>query len=142
MKVGVELRRSVLKFAIRITTITCFGILLSANTIGASSTPNQTSDTAQTVFKQRCSRCHGEDGRGDTEAAKTLKVKNLRSAAVQRLSNKQLASVIKEGKSNMPPFKYVMSDDEINSLVAYVRSLRSNRTVHNIAPFRERSGRR
>ena len=106
----------------------CFASLLLGNTVGASSTSNQTSDSAQTVFKQRCSKCHGEDGRGNTETGKSLKVKNLRSVAVQRLSNKQLASVIKDGKSNMPPFKYVMSDDEINSLVAYVRSLRSNRT--------------
>jgi len=111
-----------------IATITCFSLLLLANIAGASSTSNQTSDTAQTVFKQRCAKCHGEDGRGNTETGKSLKVKNLRSVAVQKLSNKQLASVIKNGKSNMPPFKYVMRDDEINSLVEYVRSLRSNRT--------------
>ena len=113
--------------------LTFVGVLLLASTVGAAgagSASNQTSDAAQTVFKQRCSKCHGEDGRGDTDAGKNLKVKNLRSAAVQRLSNKRLASVIKEGKSNMPPFKYVMSDDEINSLVAYVRSLRSSRTAH------------
>ena len=136
------MRRSVVNVAMRIATITCLAILLLANTVGASSAPNEASEPAQTVFKQRCSRCHGEDGRGDTDTGKSLKVKNLRSAAVQRLSNKELASVIKGGKSNMPPFKYVMSDEEINSLVAYVRSLRSNRTTHNIAPFRERSGRR
>lgn len=126
----------------RIATITWLAILLLANTVGARAAPNEASEPAQTVFKQRCSKCHGEDGRGDTEAGKSLKVKNLRSAAVQRHSDKELASVIKGGKSNMPPFKYVMSDDEINSLVVYVRSLRSNRTAHSIAPFRERSGKR
>ena len=142
MNVGVELRKNVIDFAIRIATITCLGVLLLATTFGAGSAPNQASDTAQTIFRQNCSKCHGEDGRGDTDAGKNLKVKNLRSAAVQRLSNKELASVIKGGKSNMPPFKYVMSDDEIKALVAYVRSLRSNRTTHGIAPLRERSGRR
>jgi mono/diheme cytochrome c family protein len=122
------LGRSVVNVAMRIATIACFALLLLANTVVASSASKQTSDAAQTVFKQRCSKCHGEDGRGDTDTGKSLKVKNLRSVAVQKLSNKQLASVIKEGKSNMPPFKYVMSDDEINSLVAYVLSLRSSRS--------------
>ena len=37
------------------------------------------------IFKTKCAPCHGADGSGQTPVGKNLKVKDLRSAEVQKL---------------------------------------------------------
>jgi mono/diheme cytochrome c family protein len=48
---------------------------------------------------------------------------DLRSQAVQKLPDSQLAQVISNGKGGMPSFKNSLSKDQIHSLVAHIRSL-------------------
>lgn len=45
----------------------------------------------------------------------------------QRLSDSEIRQVIREGKGQMPPFGKMLTDDEVNDLLLYLRSLaRSN----------------
>ncbi len=52
-----------------------------------------------------------------------MNVPDLRSPAVQRLPDAELAQVIANGKGGMPSFKNSLSEDQIHSMVSCVRSL-------------------
>jgi mono/diheme cytochrome c family protein len=80
--------------------------------------------TAASTYKTRCSGCHGQDGRGDTDVGKSLGVADLHSAEVQKQSDAQLAAVIANGRNNkMPAFGSRLSKDQIDSLVLFIREL-------------------
>jgi mono/diheme cytochrome c family protein len=57
-----------------------------------------TAQTGSEVYGMRCASCHGQDGSGKTNAAKTFNgMPDLRSQAVQTLSNKELFDRIARG---------------------------------------------
>jgi mono/diheme cytochrome c family protein len=76
------------------------------------------------TFKAKCAACHGADGSGNTPMGKKLRVRNLGSAGVQKQSNAQLAAVISKGKRKMPGFAKSLNGDQINQLVAHIRTLK------------------
>ena len=74
------------------------------------------------LFKQKCSMCHGADGKGYA----ALKTPDFTDPKVQAsLTDKEIAEVIKNGKKGtaMPAFADKLSDEQIHSLVTYIRSL-------------------
>ena len=74
------------------------------------------------TFRTKCAMCHGQDGGGST-VGKSMNVPDLRSPAVQKLPDTELAQIISDGKGGMPSFKGSLSEDQIHSMVSYVRSL-------------------
>ena len=85
-------------------------------------------DDGGDLFKQKCSMCHGVDGKGFS----ALKTPDFTDPKVQAsLTDKEIVETIKNGKKGtaMPAFGDKLSDDQIHSLVTYIRSLeeRSNR---------------
>jgi mono/diheme cytochrome c family protein len=78
--------------------------------------------SAHALFKARCALCHGDDGKGATTLGKQMKASNLNSSKVQLQKNAALKQVITNGKGNMPPFGAVLSDEQINQLLKYVRT--------------------
>ena len=83
-----------------------------------------TFDDGQSLFKSKCATCHSADGSGNTTMGKQLKVRDLRSADVQKQTDVQLAGTIKSGKGKMPAFGKSLNDGQINQLVAFIRTLR------------------
>ncbi len=75
----------------------------------------------QKVFEDKCVRCHGDDGSGNTVLGKPLGAMDLRSAPVQTLTDAQIYTQINKGKANMPPFGGALNPTQINDLIAYVR---------------------
>jgi mono/diheme cytochrome c family protein len=84
--------------------------------------PSPDSAAGNATFRTKCAMCHGQDGRG-SEVGKSMNVPDLRSPAVQKLPDAQLAQIISDGKGGMPSFKNSLSEDEIHSLVVHIRSL-------------------
>lgn len=79
---------------------------------------------AATIYRQKCAICHGPDGKGNTAKGRKVKVKDLTSAEVQKLSDAQLAAAIAQGKPpNMDGFSDELSPAQIKELVALVRQL-------------------
>jgi cytochrome c6 len=76
---------------------------------------------AQSLFNQTCASCHGRNGAG-TPVGKSLNVPDLGSADVQNKPDAELRQIISDGKNNMPPFKASLSEAQIDSLVAYIRT--------------------
>jgi mono/diheme cytochrome c family protein len=79
---------------------------------------------AETIYRTKCSGCHGASGTGDTDLGRTLKVPDLRSPEVQKVSRAELADVIANGKNGrMPPFKSSLTPEQIQALVRYIHKL-------------------
>jgi cytochrome c6 len=97
---------------------------LAASIARANPAPDAAADG--TTFRTKCAMCHGPDGSG-SEVGKSMHVPDLRSPAVQKLPDAQLAEIISDGKGGMPPFKSSLSENQVHSLVAHIRSLRGKR---------------
>jgi len=76
------------------------------------------------IFKSKCAMCHGPDGSGQTAMGRSLKLRDLGSADVQRQTDAQLIAIVADGKEKMPAYKGKLSPDEISQLVAHIRTLR------------------
>src|SRR5712671_6381978 len=87
------------------------GSALAADSAGAS------------VFSAKCVSCHAKDGSGNTPVGKSLQAADLRSLEVQKKSDAELTESVSEGKGNMPAFKTLLSEDELHSVLGYVRTL-------------------
>jgi cytochrome c6 len=92
----------------------------------ARANPAPNSADASATFSTKCVMCHGPDGAG-SHVGKSMNVPDLRSPAVQKLPDAQLAQIISDGKGGMPPFKSSLREDQIHSLVAHVRTLRAKK---------------
>jgi cytochrome c6 len=77
----------------------------------------------EALYKQKCQVCHGPSGAGDTVMGKKLGAKDLKSPEIQKQSDAEITNVIKNGKDKMKGFEGKLTNDEIKSLVTYVRDL-------------------
>jgi cytochrome c6 len=73
-------------------------------------------------YKTKCAACHGATGAGDTTMGKNLKIKDMGSADVQKMSDEELVTEISKGKGKMPAYDGKLSKDQINDLVKLIRS--------------------
>ncbi len=79
--------------------------------------------TPRTLYLKNCARCHGADGKGETEIAKSLDAPDLTSGYIKALSTAKISRVISKGKGDMPSFGKKLKAADIAALVKYVRSL-------------------
>lgn len=77
----------------------------------------------ETTYKANCQMCHGDNGTSDTQMGKALKAKSFSDPEVAKMSDSDLLTVIKNGKSAMPAFKAKLSDDDIKGVIAYIHDL-------------------
>lgn len=89
-------------------------------------------EPGRSLFHAHCATCHGADGRGRTWRARLLLLRpgNLADPQMAGLTDGYLIDVIGHGGTNfgkpgMPSFGFALSETEIRSLVAYVRTLPS-----------------
>jgi cytochrome c6 len=73
------------------------------------------------TFKAKCAMCHGADG---TKENPGMGVKSLAGADVQKNSDAELIGSVSKGKGKMPAYAGKLSDDDIKSVVAFVRTLK------------------
>ena len=78
---------------------------------------------AKTLFNERCARCHGTDGRGETVIGYMLGIPNFTDEKwwKEERSDKRFIASITNGKGEMPAFGKKFSKQEISALAAYVR---------------------
>jgi mono/diheme cytochrome c family protein len=77
------------------------------------------------LYVTNCGPCHGEKGRGDGPAAPGLNPKpaDHTSAAIQSETDGAIFWKLSEGRSPMPGYKKIFSDEQRWELVNYIRSL-------------------
>jgi mono/diheme cytochrome c family protein len=76
------------------------------------------------IYKAKCASCHGADGTGQTAMGKAMKLRDLGSADVQKLSDADLTTVTADGKGKMPAYKGKLSAEEIKALVTFMRTFK------------------
>jgi mono/diheme cytochrome c family protein len=121
---SIDLRNSM----IAVTAATSGLVLL----LGLCSTAAADLDHGKRLYKENCTPCHGELGKGDGAGARSLPVKpadHTNGAAMSGRSDAFLRDVISKGggamglSSFMPAWQGLFKDNEILDLVSYVRSL-------------------
>ena len=77
---------------------------------------------AREIFDQRCARCHGRDGRGETRLGRMLEVPDFTDGAWWGgVSEERVKESISKGMGPMPAFGRKLTRRDISSLAAYVR---------------------
>ena len=76
------------------------------------------------LYKSKCASCHGADGAGQTPVGKSMKVRDLRSADVQKQTDLELTKTIAGGKGKMPAYGKQLSTPQIGALIAHIRTLK------------------
>ena len=99
------------------------GVFLGCAVMWAIASVVRAQETGETLFKSKCAMCHGPDASGKTPMGQTLKVPDLRSDIVQKKNNAELKATITKGKNKMPAFDGKLTDEQIHSIVKYVREL-------------------
>jgi cytochrome c553 len=87
--------------------------------------------SGQTIFNESCAACHGRGGKGDGPAATALKQKpaDLTDAEHSKYySDQGRIYIIKNGIAGTPMsgWKQTLDEREIQSVYAYIRSLRDS----------------
>lgn len=79
-------------------------------------TPAPTAQVGAGLFTTSgCTQCHGPEGNGTAKAPNIHEVR-------KRKSDEEIYTQIKEGKGAMPAFGDALSEDEIRSIVAFLRA--------------------
>ena len=111
-------------------------ILILPCAIAPTSAEAQNVAEGKTLYTTYCASCHGDQGKGDGVAARSLPVKpadHTNNGVMSQLSDKYLTDIITKGGSAvnksgfMPAWGSSLNDKQVASIVAYVRSL-SNST--------------
>ncbi len=88
-------------------------------------------DEGAALFKANCARCHNGNGDGKTTAGERMKIPNLRSPEVQKLSDEQLFQTIGNGVQHKQyPHTFLskgMKEGEIRKIVSHIRALAAKR---------------
>lgn len=91
----------------------------------AAPAPPTPADDGRDLFLTNCTGCHGRNADSDTPAGRLWQVPRLRSAAVQRATDAQLLEIMRKGKGKMPAWGNVLSGIDLDHLLAYLRSLKT-----------------
>lgn len=76
------------------------------------------------IYKAKCASCHGADGAGQTPVGKSMKIRDLRSAEVQKQTDVELTKIISGGKGKMPAYGKQLSNADVEALIAHIRTLK------------------
>ena len=90
----------------------------AATTVTNNATPGMASQAkaGASLFARNCTHCHGDDAKGDEGP----------SLYDLTRSNSRIATIIKEGiKGEMPKFASKFSEEDIQSIIAFLRTLKS-----------------
>lgn len=77
------------------------------------------------VYADKCVGCHGEKGKGDGPGAGMLSKKPADytdKKAMSKLTDADLKRTVKQGKAPMPAWSMILTDQEIDDVVAYIRT--------------------
>ncbi len=85
----------------------------------ASAAKKTRDDSARELFARNCAACHGPAGEG--KQVGTLQVPTLRAGRAAEDTDARVLAQIHDGGNGMPPFKFTLTDDQIQDLLRFVR---------------------
>ena len=110
--------------------ILCFGLWMISS--GAASAPTgapaasfPSAGDARAVYDKKCAECHGKDGQSHTFRGKHTHSRDLTDPQWQeQVTDERIYNSISNGKGKMPAFSKKLSEEEMNSLVTFVRNFK------------------
>lgn len=103
-------------------------LLCAWRALPAQETVAETKESTQTpaLFKERCARCHGEDGLGQTVIGQMVGAPNFTDESWwnEEKNERRFVRSITEGRDDMPSFGKKLTRPEIKALAAYVKTFR------------------
>jgi len=116
--------KSMRQLSLFITLAAALGILLGILAPSGEANYNNARGAGE-LYTKYCASCHGKDGRGKTFKGKLTHARDLTDRAWQDdMSDERFFNSIMKGKKKMPAFSKKMSEQEIDALVSYVRTLK------------------
>jgi mono/diheme cytochrome c family protein len=94
--------------------------------LGFATVPVKAQSAGETLYKAKCTACHGADGKGETAIGKTNKLRDLGSGDVQKQSDVELSAIITNGRNKMPGYGKSLKPEQIKELVGHIRTLGKN----------------
>jgi len=78
---------------------------------------------AKSLFKEKCARCHGEDGRAQTVIGQILNPPDFTDKKWSKpdIDADKLSGIVGKGKGEMPAFGKKLTRQEIDRLIVYIR---------------------
>jgi mono/diheme cytochrome c family protein len=111
----------VTKIGVLIATVALMSFVLLAHDKASAPSPQA---SAQDVYLDKCSVCHAKDGSGNTAKGRKLKVKDVHSPDVQKMSEAEMIDIVAKGKGkDMDGYEKELGKDMIKNVVDYYRSL-------------------
>lgn len=80
-----------------------------------------TAENRSNLYTSNCARCHGADGKGNTQLGQDMGIPDLTTST---MSSTGIKEIIKNGLGDMPAFRKKLTAAQINSLVREVRAFR------------------
>jgi|ERR1041384_2687891 mono/diheme cytochrome c family protein len=84
---------------------------------------------ASETYRRHCISCHGSDGKGKTSKGRFSHARDLTDAQWQDdVSDERIFNSIMNGRNvrgNMPAFSNKLKENDVNSLVTFVRGLKA-----------------
>lgn len=98
-------------------------VLIHSNASGEAARKTDPLEKGNRLFARYCAGCHGSEGKGDGYKLLGPDPANLTAPATRKKSDSALLATIHEGKPNMPSWKGLLSDRDIQNVLAYIRTL-------------------
>ena len=114
---------------VRLVGYSFIGLILMAqtspNTHQYTRIPVAKAKEAKKLFKQKCSKCHGANGAGETTFGQIVGAADFTDSEWQkRVDDERLVNSITYGRGQMPPFGKKLTREQITFLLAYVRAFK------------------
>jgi cytochrome c6 len=79
--------------------------------------------STETLFKQKCTKCHGADGSGDTSLGRIFGTPDFTDSGwwAKHSNTAEYTQVITKGKKNMPAFGKKLTKAQIANLATYIQ---------------------
>lgn len=112
--------RALLLFSASCLIVAGFG-LEAQPTSAASGDPGK----GKVIYETNCLMCHGARGKGDGPIGATLRPPpaDLTGPKARAKSDTDQLAVIRDGRAAMPAWKTRLNEQEIQNVLAYIRSL-------------------
>jgi len=108
--------------SMRLTARRILGAVMTLAVVMALASPLRAQDDAG-LYKAKCASCHAADGSGNTPVGTKLGVKAFNDPEVAKHSDAEWTEITKKGKGKMPSYDGKLTDDQIKTLVKYMRGL-------------------
>jgi cytochrome c oxidase cbb3-type subunit 3 len=90
--------------------------------VGVTSKGNETAQLVDIAWRQQCTSCHGQLGRGDGQMGPMVQAPDLTRPDWQaKVTDVEMAATIQTGRNRMPAFN--LPDPVLRGLVARIRTL-------------------